>query len=82
METEDGAITLRHGLVNARDEEQNIDELAYLLDADFYKEGKIGRGDYVWELLDCYNKSARNLFRWCITDRLHIAMEPIPFKGI
>ncbi|TYQ23683.1 TIGR04255 family protein [Pseudanabaena sp. UWO310] len=80
METEDGDITLRHGLVNARDEELNIEELAYLLDADFYKEGKIGKGDYVWELLDCYNKSARNLFRWCITDRLHTAMEPIPFK--
>lgn len=76
LETDDGAIMLKHGLVNAIDVDRNAEELAYLLDADFYKEGKIGKGDYVWELFDRYNKSARNLFRWSITDRLHEAMEP------
>jgi uncharacterized protein (TIGR04255 family) len=71
-----GQVAFRHGLVEARDPEQNLIESAYLLDADFFSEERIAVGSHVWELFDEYNQSARQLFRWSITDRLHLAMEP------
>jgi uncharacterized protein (TIGR04255 family) len=75
-----GQVAFRHGLVEARDEENRI-ELAYLLDADFFSEGRVGVGSYVWERLDEYNQSARKLFRWSIQERLHLAMEPHTAPG-
>jgi len=77
MRLRSGQVALRHGLVEAKDEE-NRTESAYLLDADFFSEERIGVGNYVWERLNEYNQSARKLFRWSITDRLHMAMEPLP----
>lgn len=71
-----GQVAFRHGLVEARDIEQSPIEPAYLLDADFFSEERIAVGSHVWERLDEYNQSARKLFRWSITDRLHLAMEP------
>jgi uncharacterized protein (TIGR04255 family) len=78
MKSGSGQVSLRHGLVEARDVEKNLTELAYLIDADFYTEERVARGDYVWEQLDEYNHAARQLFRWCISDKLHLAMEPTP----
>jgi len=71
-------VIFRHGLVEARDTEESIGEPAYLLDADFFIEEKVERGKNVWEILDHYNQSARRLFRWSITEKLHLAMEPVP----
>ena len=76
-----GQVAFRHGLVEARDTEQSPIEPAYLLDADFFSEERIAVGSHVWERLDEYNQSARKLFRWSITDRLHLAMEPESTTG-
>ncbi|MEX0267819.1 TIGR04255 family protein [Leptolyngbyaceae cyanobacterium UHCC 1019] len=76
MKIETGLVAFRHGLVEARDPEQNLIEPAYLLDSDFFSEERTAVGSYVWERFDRYNKSARNLFRWSITEKLHLAMGP------
>jgi uncharacterized protein (TIGR04255 family) len=69
----DGKVTLRHGL--ARDNDNK--EICYLIDSDFYTENIGGSGN-VLKRLDLFNRRARRLFRWCITDNLHQAMEPRP----
>ena len=78
LKTEFGQVNFNHGLVNVRDTEEGIDETAYLLDTDFFNEDKIQRGENVWNILDNYNRTARNLFRWSITEELHRAMRPQP----
>jgi uncharacterized protein (TIGR04255 family) len=75
LKTEHGQINFKHGLVNVKESENNNDEVAYLLDADFYTEQKIERDGNVWNVLDRFNQSARNLFRWSITDTLHNALQ-------
>lgn len=76
IKTKFGHLNFHHGLVTVRDTEKGINEPAYLLDADFFTEDKIQRGDNVWTILDESNRTARNLFRWSITDELHRAMDP------
>ncbi|MEQ8752419.1 MAG: TIGR04255 family protein [Coleofasciculus sp. G1-WW12-02] len=76
LKTEQGQVHFKHGLVFVKQPDRSDDELAYLLDADFYTERKIERGENVWNILGKFNKSARNLFRWSITDTLHHAMRP------
>lgn len=78
LEIEGNQVNLNHGLVNAKDPSRNIDETAYLFDADFYVEQKIEEKENVWNLLDQFNKSAGKLFRNSITTRLHEAMHPQP----
>lgn len=81
LTTEHGQVNFKHGLVTVKEPEQNNDEVAYLLDADFYTEQKIERGENVWNILNQFNKSARKLFRWSITDTLHNAMRPQTVKN-
>ena len=76
LKTEYGQINLNHGLVTIKEPEKSNDEISYLLDADFYTEQKIERNGDVWNILNQFNKSARNLFRWSITDTLHNSMRP------
>lgn len=76
LKTEHGQVNFKHGFVSVRVPEKNSDEVAYLLDADFYTEQKVERDENVWDILSQFNKSARKLFRWSITDTLHGAMEP------
>jgi uncharacterized protein (TIGR04255 family) len=76
LKTEHGQVNFKHGLVTVKEPEKDNDEVAYLLDADFYTEQKVEREGNVWNILDQFNKSARNLFRWSITDTLHNAMRP------
>ncbi|BAY94957.1 MULTISPECIES: TIGR04255 family protein [unclassified Tolypothrix] len=76
LRTEFGQVNFNHGLVQIRDIEKNIDETAYLLDADFFTERKLERGENVWNTFDQANRTARNLFRWSITEELHSAMRP------
>lgn len=78
--TDGGQIKFNHGLVIAQDPDNNVEEPAYLLDADFFTEGKIGKED-VWTILDKFKQSAGRLFRWSITDELHKAMEPKPIEA-
>lgn len=53
----------------------NDGEVCYMIDVDFYNTGKVPIGSAI-EKLDYFNKHASRLLRWCITDRLHQAMEP------
>lgn len=50
-------------------------ETCYMIDADFSNAGKVPVEGAI-EKLDYFNKHASRLLRWCITDRLHQAMEP------
>ncbi|MEM7556621.1 MAG: TIGR04255 family protein [Cyanobacteria bacterium P01_A01_bin.84] len=76
LQTDFGQVNFNHGLVQVKDIEKNIDELAYLLDADFFIQKKLQRGEDVWSTFDKANRTARNLFRWSITEELHTAMRP------
>ncbi|KYC36173.1 hypothetical protein WA1_41295 [Scytonema hofmannii PCC 7110] len=76
LKTEFGQVNFNHGFVMVRDTEKGVDETAYLLDADFFTEDKIERGEYLWNILNQSNRTARNLFRWSITDDLYRAMRP------
>jgi len=78
LKSNKGQVAFRHGLVEARDADQGLLETAYLLDVDFFTEERVGRGSHVWDYLDEYNQSARNLFRWSIEEKLHLAMDPQP----
>jgi len=66
-----GRVTIRHGCV--RDEKTK--EICYLIDSDFFAE-KIKESKDVIDRLNKFNVQARNLFRWCIADELHRAMDP------
>ena len=76
LKTEDSQVNFKHGLVTVKEPEKNNDEVAYLLDTDFYTEQKIDKGENVWNTLEQFNKSAKKFFRWSITDTLHNAMRP------
>jgi uncharacterized protein (TIGR04255 family) len=64
-------VVLRHGLART----QPGNELVYTIDADFSRQGKIGADD-ARDTLNYFNERSGSLFRWCIQDRLHTAMEP------
>jgi uncharacterized protein (TIGR04255 family) len=76
LKTEHAQVNFKHGLVTIKEPEKNNNEIAYLLDADFYTEQKVERNGNVWNTLNQFNKSARELFRWSITDTLHNALQP------
>lgn len=65
-----GSVRLRHGIGKDQDNEQ-----VYIIDSDFFTEEKIQHQD-VFKYLDHFNQNGRRLFRWCITDKLHRAMNP------
>jgi uncharacterized protein (TIGR04255 family) len=62
------SVQIRHGLV-----EEN--EVGYMIDSDFYTDTKVELNDAA-RILDFFHGEAQALFRWCITDDLHNALEP------
>lgn len=68
---ENSTVTLRHGLVI-----NSSKKVGYLIDSDFFNEKPKAKnaGDCLDEL-DAYNKEARNMFRWCISETLHQALQ-------
>ena len=64
-------LVLRHGLVQA----VGSGEDGYVLDADFFTEDRT-EVTHAIERLEDFNREARRLLRWCITERLHHAMGP------
>lgn len=68
-----GKVTIRHGFAT----DNKTGEICYLIDNDFFAE-KVKDSQDVINRLTQFNVRARRLFRWCITDRLHEAMEPQP----
>jgi len=56
-------------------EYKNNNEKCYMIDSDFYNDKKI-KVETAKKKLDFFNKRATRLIQWCITDKLHKAMEP------
>ncbi len=75
IQLEEGKINFNHGLVIAEDSNTKEKEFCYLLDANFFSEGK-KENEYVWNTLKTFNKLSGKLFRWSITDDLHNVMLP------
>ena len=73
-ESESIKVGLRHGLIEVEDHGEP-DELSYLIDADFYSEEQ-SDAEGALGLLERAHDHAAGLWRWCITDRLHNALEP------
>ncbi len=71
-----GAVTVRHGVVLSNDEH----EICYLIDSDFFTQQSMEAKD-VYGKLDYFNQQSGRLFRWCISQQLHDAMEPQPAAG-
>jgi uncharacterized protein (TIGR04255 family) len=69
LQGETAKVTLQHGLGSI------AAEVCYIIDMDFYVNERTG-ADNVAGTLDYFNRQAGRLFRWCIADRLHRAMEP------
>lgn len=76
LESHDGVVHIQHGMVNAKNQSKE-EVIAYLIDSDFFTEKKTEVSDVI-TVLDYFNRQAGNLFKWCITERLHTAMEPRP----
>jgi uncharacterized protein (TIGR04255 family) len=64
-----GRVRVRHGIL------PQDSESCYVIDADFFLEPKT-ETNHAFAVLDAFNKQAGRLFRWCISERLHCAMEP------
>jgi uncharacterized protein (TIGR04255 family) len=76
LENDYGLLNFKHGFVEVSNQEGNNKEIGYLLDADFFTTQKEKTDGSIWQSLDYFNKSARQIFRWSITDRLHKSMQP------
>lgn len=74
LDLEDACVRLQHHLVE-RDKDDDVIEDGYLIDADFFTETEKGRSD-AEKYLQAFNQESGRLFRWCITDELHRALEP------
>ena len=72
---EGGTLALRHGLVKIKE----TNEEGYLIDSDFFTEGRV-KSDELVAILTRFNRAAGNFFRWAITEKLHRALEPHPIS--
>ena len=66
-------VTLQHGLSD------KDGQVCYVIDTDFYAAERIGVKD-ADRILAYFNRQAGRVFRWCIAEKLHRAMEPEPVK--
>lgn len=67
----DSIARLVHGLAIINQSKEEV----YLIDCDYFTEKRTEISDATTKL-DNYNQTGRRLFRWCITDKLHNAMQP------
>jgi uncharacterized protein (TIGR04255 family) len=74
---EDRKVRLGHGMLI----EDETSEPIYIIDNDLYSERKLEIQD-AGTVLDSLNGASGNLFRWCITERLHNALEPGPVEQL
>lgn len=74
LAADEGFVQIQHGLVRHAMGNDKV-EVCYGIDADFYRAERSEVQD-ARKVLDRFNKRARSVFRWCITERLHRAMEP------
>ena len=71
-----GQLRILHGLGTSRGNQ----ETCYVIDADFFTENKTETKD-AQDILDKYHTEARLCFQWCITPKLHDALDPKPPGG-
>jgi uncharacterized protein (TIGR04255 family) len=69
-----GRVNIRHGLVFA----EGTNEPCYIFDADFFVDGQQTETHDAAAILERFHGSAGNLFRWCIRQTLHEALDPQP----
>jgi len=67
---DEGKVKIYHGLMKASDQEE-----CYLIDNDFFADGRTELKD-ADRKLDFFHGQSGRLFRWCVDNRLHTAMEP------
>ncbi|MBM3932797.1 MAG: TIGR04255 family protein [SAR202 cluster bacterium] len=73
-------LDLDNGMVRLQTRFSSLQESMskqFEIDSDFFAVGQIPR-DEGESLLDSLHAKAHSLLRWCITDKLHEAMEPTP----
>lgn len=66
-----GTVRIVTRFVEAKDN----GEPSYMIDSDFFSTNKV-HVSAALENLDSFSRKGTTLFQWCITERLHIAMEP------
>lgn len=71
-----GKVDASYGLAM----EEPTKEGVFLIDTHVYTGNQTERTD-VLATLDIFNKEARRFFRWCITDRLHQALQPVDLSS-
>jgi uncharacterized protein (TIGR04255 family) len=71
-----GSILLRHGIGQVA----GTTETAYVIDWDFFAEQKTEVANAI-DVVTHYNKLAGNAFRWCITEKLRKALDPVLLDG-
>jgi len=67
----EGSVMIRHGIAI----EQSTNEQCFIIDSDFFVERRL-EPQHALGLLNDFNRKSGHLFRWCIQDALHRAMEP------
>jgi len=66
-------LLFRHGLVTHKDTQK----LGYLIDSDFFnEEQRTADINGALQVADRLHANSGRFFRWCISDALHLAMEP------
>jgi uncharacterized protein (TIGR04255 family) len=68
-----GQLRVRHGLGTR----PRSEETCYIIDADFFTSQK-REPSHAIDALDKYHTEARLFFQWCITAKLHDALDPQP----
>jgi uncharacterized protein (TIGR04255 family) len=67
----EGSVMIRHGIAV----EESSDEQCFIIDSDFFVERRL-EPQHALGLFNDFNRKSGRLFRWCIQDALHRAMEP------
>lgn len=66
-----GTVKVRAGTVKA----PQSDEICFMIDSDYFNLSS-RKPEEVLPAIDVFHSRAYNLFRWCISDKLHNAMKP------
>jgi uncharacterized protein (TIGR04255 family) len=67
----EGSVMIRHGIAV----EETLNEQCFVTDSDFFTERRLEPQNALG-LLNDFNRKSGRLFRWCIEEALHRAMEP------
>jgi uncharacterized protein (TIGR04255 family) len=71
-----GKVRLNYGMLQAEDTGENC----FLIDSDYHTEERT-RTDAVDGTLNYFNIQSGRLFRWCIEERLKVALQPQPLDA-